>query len=252
MATQKERNNIRIRKLVADFRAAYDPRVKQLEADILEWQRSHGIVVERTEERAEEGAEERAEERAEKRAKERAKERATDRAKERAKDRAEERAKERPEERAKKRAEERAEEGAEERAEECAKERAEERFERRADERAKERAKQRAKERAESAKSEHKKRNGNGSGKDKEKNPAVYWQYDLKDFVRGEILLYREGNSLYLHAVYESRRRRRETKSEIVLPVNVEQSKISAKLSSCGVLTITAPLQTDIPEEMMR
>ncbi|XP_022214957.1 uncharacterized protein LOC111069279 [Drosophila obscura] len=96
-------------------------------------------------------------------------------------------------------------------------------------------------------KSEH--NNGNGNT---EKKMVMSWQYDMKEFSFEEITLYHEGSSLHLRAYHKSGGKSIKVKNEIVLPEHVDESKISSKLSSSGILTISVALKTDIPEEKNR
>ncbi|XP_039501860.1 uncharacterized protein LOC120458320 [Drosophila santomea] len=75
------------------------------------------------------------------------------------------------------------------------------------------------------------------------KNPRdvekyVSWEFDMRDFPMANIRIQLKNELVYVRAYYKNRN----IKREIIMPQNVDTSKLTAMLTPCGILTISVPI----------
>ncbi|XP_016989933.2 uncharacterized protein LOC108052118 [Drosophila rhopaloa] len=68
------------------------------------------------------------------------------------------------------------------------------------------------------------------------------WEYNMKDFPVENIAIQLKEEHVYLQAYKKNRGKCLDIKREILMPENVDKSKISATLTPRGILTISVPI----------
>ncbi|XP_017006724.3 uncharacterized protein [Drosophila takahashii] len=77
-----------------------------------------------------------------------------------------------------------------------------------------------------------------------EKQKFISWKFDMRDFSVRNIAIQIKDNHVYLRAY----KKNVDIKQEIYMPQNVDKSKVTAVLTTSGVLTLSVPIRMPLSD----
>ncbi|XP_032583412.1 uncharacterized protein LOC116803589 [Drosophila sechellia] len=80
--------------------------------------------------------------------------------------------------------------------------------------------------------------------KPREKENRVSWEFDMRDFPIENICIQLKNSHIYVRAYYKNVN----IKQKILMPQNVDTSKLAAILTTSGILTISVPIESPISD----